>query len=74
MFSTGALALPALVVSDLFTVRPGLSGAVRGFLHFTAECFRHPGALGGLRLVVPQLLLVAAAHVGNNELNIFLYQ
>ena len=47
---------------------------MRGFLHFTAEGFRHPGALGGLGLVVPELLLVAARHVGHDELDIFLYQ
>ena len=45
-----------------------------GFLHFAAERFGHPGALGWLRDVVPELLLVAAAHVGHNELNILLYQ
>ena len=47
---------------------------MRGFLHLAAECFRHPGALGGLGLVVPQLLLVAAGHVRHDELDVFLYQ
>ena len=47
MISQRSLVLLALVVSDLFAVRPGLSGAVGGFLHFAAERFGHPGAPGG---------------------------
>ena len=74
MFSKCSPASPALVVRDLLAVRPGLSGAVRGFLHLAAECLRHPGALGRLRHVVPELLLVAAGHVRHDELDVFLYQ
>ena len=47
---------------------------MRGFLHFTAEGLSHLGPSGGLWLVVPELLLVAAAHIRYYELHVLLYQ
>ena len=59
--------LPALVPRDLLAVRPGLGGAVGGGENLAGEGVRHlrPGL--GLRLVVPQLLLGAAGHLGVSQ-------
>ena len=56
--------LPALVPRDLLTVRPGLCGAVGGGEDLAGEGVRHLGPGLRLRLVVPQLLLGAAGHLG----------
>ena len=59
--------LPALVPRDLLTVRPGLGGAVRGGEDLAGEGVRHLGPGLRLRLVVPQLLLGAAGHLGGGR-------
>ena len=41
------------------------------FLDLTCEGVGHPGPLVVLRLVVPDLLLVAAVDLGNDELDVF---
>ena len=56
--------LPTLGPRDLLTVRPGLGGAVGGGEDLAGEGVRHLGPSLGLRLVVPQLLLGAAGHLG----------
>ena len=59
--------LPALVPRDLLAVRPGLGGAVGGGENLAGEGVRHLGPGLGLRLVVPQLLLGAARHLGVSQ-------
>ena len=58
----------------LISTRPGLCDAVRRFLDGTGEGLGHLGLPGGLRLVVPELLLVAAGHVWHDELDVSLHQ
>ena len=41
-----------------------------GFLHLASEGVRHPRPLVVLRLVVPDLLLVTAVDLGNDELDV----
>ena len=41
------------------------------FLHLACEGVRHPRPLVVLRLVVPDLLLVAAVDLGDDELDVF---
>ena len=41
------------------------------FLHLAGEGVGHPGPLVVLRFVVPDLLLVAAVDLGNDELDVF---
>ena len=41
-----------------------------GFLHLASEGVRHPRPLVVLRLVVPDLLLVTAMDLGNDELDV----
>ena len=41
------------------------------FLHLASEGVGHPRPLVVLRLVVPDLLLVAAVDLGNDELHVF---
>ena len=64
--------LPALVVRDLLAVRPGLGGAVGALLDLTGEGVGHLGALDGLGLVIPQLLLVRTGHLWDDELDVLL--
>ena len=45
-----------------------------GLLDLAGEGLGHLGGLGGLGLVVPQLLLVGAGHVRHDELHVLLYQ
>ena len=66
--------LPALVPRDLLAVRPGLGGAVGGGENLAGEGVRHLGPGLWLRLVVPELLLGAAGHLGYDELNLLLHQ
>ena len=41
-----------------------------GFLHLASEGVRHPRPLVVLRLMVPDLLLVTAMDLGNDELDV----
>ena len=41
-----------------------------GFLHLASEGVRHPRPLVVLRLMVPDLLLVTAVDLGNDELDV----
>ena len=66
--------LPALVPRDLLAVRPGLGGAVGGGENLAGEGVRHLGPGLRLRLVIPELLLGAAGHLGYDELNLLLHQ
>ena len=45
-----------------------------GLLDLAGEGLGHLGSCGGLGFMVPQLLLVGAGHVWNDELYILLYQ
>ena len=58
----------------LLAVRPGLGGAVGGGENLAGEGVRHLGPGLWLRLVVPELLLGAAGHLGYDELNLLLHQ
>ena len=63
--------LLALIPCDFLTVRTRDGPAVGGFLDLAGEGVRHPGPLVVLRLVVPDLLLVAAVDLGDDELDVF---
>ena len=66
--------LSTLIVCDLFTVWPGLGGAVGALLYLTSEGVGHLRALDGLGLVIPQLLLVSTGHLGDDELDVLLLE
>ena len=63
--------LLALIPCDFLTVRTRDGPAVGGFLDLAGEGVRHPRPLVVLRLVVPDLLLVAAVDLGHDELDVF---
>ena len=62
----------ALIVGDLLAVRSGLGGAVGGALDLTGEGLGHLSSSEGFGYIVPELLLVTAAHRGNDELHVLL--
>ena len=63
--------LLALIPCDFLTVWPHYGPAVGSFLDLASEGVGHPGPLVVLRLVVPDLLLVAAVDLGHDELDVF---
>ena len=69
-FTVGHRNLPALLELHLLAVRPHLGLAAGGALDLAGEGVRHPRPLVVLRLVVPDLLLVTAVDLGNDELDV----
>ena len=62
--------LLALIPCDFLTVWSDYGPAVGSFLHLASEGVCHPRPLVVLRLVVPDLLLVAAVDLGHDELDV----
>ena len=61
----------AFIPCDFLAVWSRNGSTVGSFLDLAGEGVGHPGALVVLRLVVPDLLLVAAVNLRHDELHVF---